>query len=193
MFLNAVAKEFHKPVNHLLIMDGGQTRQGLFLTTSTPPAIITPWGKWFTFIFDQEEAFGTLQEEEFWQKVRSCLKLGDTGNEGIEETRKTTQYPVLGYNDLLLPEPIMRPHDELPKAFPCTICIEPTHISLQHTTVQRELFNALECRHKVSRLNLQQLCLKEIKEKKLDTSTLPLELQEKYHLKQSPELENHAK
>jgi hypothetical protein len=190
IFLNAVAKEFHKPINHLHLMDGGQTRQGLFLTTNTPPAIITPWGKWFIFIANEEEAFGALEEKEYWKKVRNYLRLGNNHDECIDEIKKTTRYPLLGYNDAELPQPIMRPQDEFTKSFPCTICVEPMHISLNHTSVQTELFELLECRHKGNRMNLQQQCIKTIKKENLDTSKLPLELQEKYHLKQSPEIGN---
>lgn len=192
IFLNAVAKEFRKPVKHKLLIEGGQTRQGLFLTTSTPPAIITPWGKWFTLLFDEEEAFGTPQEVEYWKKVSSYLKLGNNNDEEGNETKKITRYPLLGYNDVLLPKPIMRPQDEFAKKFPCTKCTEPVHTSLHHTDAQSEIFNTLEWRHKSNRMSLQNLCVRKIKEENLDTSKLPFDLQEKHFLKQSPELENHA-
>jgi len=178
-FLNAVAKESGRSVTNSLLIKAGQTRQGLYLSCGMPPSIITPWGRWFTTVVAQDQIFGEAQEKEYWKKIKRYLILGDLVKPNICQPKNVPLYPLLGFYDTQLPEPIPRPHCEFAKIFPNPSFKDVYSLSPMHTQLQTDVFNALDRRHQGRRINLQNLCIKVIQKHGIDTSGLPEVVKEK--------------
>lgn len=175
-FINVVVQKFSEAPTHLIMMKGGQSRQGLYLTSGTPPGMITPWGKLFTLIIDSKQKFLENKKILFWQEVKKFIVIGDPIKERPLNEESGDIYPILSYNETTLPEPILRPYAEISENLPKFIN---TKSETELYELQNKLFAHLERVHKSRNLNLENLCIKTIKKHVLDISPLPLELQEK--------------
>lgn len=151
-FFNAISKKLKQKATHMPLMQGGQTRQGIYLTGSTPPSLITPWGRWFTLFLDTPVSIETEEKKHFWQEVKRFIILGDGIIECPSNKGNYMLYPVISLNDLALPAPILRPYEEYSHQFAKT---KRTMATCTCREMQSQLYNHLEANYRYNKLTSQ--------------------------------------
>ncbi len=155
-FLDALAQQFGKKINGHFKTNMGRTHQGLYLTNSIPPAIITPWGRWFNLIVDEDNTFTEPMQRAFWKELQKYLILDKWVIGWLKESKPAALRPLIGFNDIKLPAALLGPYGE---------CTHNDNASLK--TTQDQLLKALEYQSKNSQITLKQLCLNAIQKEGL--------------------------